>query len=269
METPVTKLGPTDLATLKPRLLARAQTLHSELGLSPHADLSPMSLVEEVLEAAERWGTVCAAGNSRELEAWLLARLESHVRERWNDRVSHYCDMLMGFGRLRWRIWELPSSEVELADLISGAWAKAQTNRLQFEGASEGEFVNWLYRILEHHVQDVIRTLNAKKRGGGRRHESLDAAMQESSGRLGALLADVGQSTPSSSVRREEWWARALAEIQCLLSPQREYIVLWIQGLSPNEIAAELALSKEDIASLHLKSIRLLRKRMQSLKGGW
>ena len=137
-------------------------------------------------------------------------------------------------------------------------------NRGSFRGSSEGEYVVWLQRILENHARDQIDRAFAGRRDARREVEN---AVDNTSRRIENLLVDPAQSTPSKPMRREELASRIYAEIDRLPSPQREAVVLTLQGLTRAEVATELVPVK-DVSRLILHGLKTLRERLNDVKGG-
>src|SRR5579871_3501174 len=89
-------------------------------------------------------------------------------------------------------------------------------------GGSPG--LAWLRRVLANNLGDEIRKLTAAKRDRGR-ERSLEAALEESSARLGRWLA-AEQSSPSAPLQREEQALRLARALAALPEAQREALVL-------------------------------------------
>src|SRR6516225_11525681 len=101
----------------------------------------------------------------------------------------------------------------DASDVVQQTLLEAYAKRDQFRG-SEAEHAAWLRQILAHNLADALRAFGQAKRDAGR-ERSIEAAIQESSARLGAWLA-AEQSSPSQRVQRHEEAVRlaeALAEL--------------------------------------------------------
>ena len=173
-----------DLEYFRPKLETHAQKLHQSLGLSPRPDLAPAILVGGAMSRAVRIQATYEGETPGELVRWLLTQLGNHTKEKWNDAVADYLSMLEGYARIRWPLWDLPPQRLDPSDLVSDAWAKAESQRHTFRGRSEGEYVVWLQTILENHALDEIDRHNNAKKRDRQRERSLEAAVHDSSARL-------------------------------------------------------------------------------------
>jgi RNA polymerase sigma-70 factor (ECF subfamily) len=255
-----------ELERFRPGLLSHARQLHTSLGISPRPELAPERLVEGALAQVLRPQTTCERDGEEALGAWLARLLEEHVKSAWNDAVAEYLGMLSGYARVRWRAWGLPARRLDPADLVGEAWAKAMKHRGSFRGGSEGEYVVWLQRILENHARDQIDREFSQGRDVRR---EVEAAVEQTSARLEKFLLDPKASTPSKPLRREELAARIYAEIDRLPSPQREAVVLTLQGMTRAQVAAELAPAPAgNVSKLILLGLQTLRDRLKDVEGG-
>src|SRR4051812_28781155 len=89
-------------------------------------------------------------------------------------------------GRLR--------SQLDPSDIVQQTLLQAVRNAAQFRGNSEQEYVGWLRAILANEIAASVRAfLGTEKRDLGR-VQSLQAALDQSSARLEAVLADCSAS---------------------------------------------------------------------------
>jgi RNA polymerase sigma-70 factor (ECF subfamily) len=147
------------------------------------------------------------------------------------------------------------------SDVVQQTLLKAHQNCAQFRGRTAPEQSVWLRTILVHSLVDAARKL-APRRDGGRREQSLEAALDESSQRLGSLLA-ADQSSPSAAAAREEQLLLLADALASLPDDQREAIELrHLEGLSMAEIAQRMNRSKAAVGGLLQRGLRGLRQSM-------
>jgi RNA polymerase sigma-70 factor (ECF subfamily) len=122
----------------------------------------------------------------------------------------------------------------------------------------------YLRRVLANNLNDEIRKLHTGRRDV-RREQSLEAAIEQSSLNLEALLAG-DDSLPGARIEREERALALAAALSKLPEAQREAIVLqhW-HGRSLAEIAEELGRTRHAVAGLIRRGMRQLRAEIQSL----
>ena len=128
----------------------------------------------------------------------------------------------------------------------------------QLRGRAEAEVLAWLRKALAHNLADEVRRLTADKRAAIR-EESLQAALEQSSARLGAWLA-AEQSSPSRLAERQEQSVRLAAALARLPDKQRQAVELrHLQGLSLAEVAAEMDTTKTAVVGLLHRGVEKLR----------
>lgn len=126
---------------------------------------------------------------------------------------------------------------------------------------SEDELLPWLRKILAHNLGDEIRRVTARRRDV-KRDQSLEAAMEQSSARLGAWLHSQ-QSSPSQRASANEDLARLAAALAALPDDQRSAVELHhLQGLPLSQIAEQLGRSSEAVASLLYRALRRLKQHL-------
>src|SRR6516162_10162607 len=111
----------------------------------------------------------------------------------------------------------------DASDVVQQTLLEAYAKRDQFHG-SEAERPAWLRQILAHLLADALRADGQAKRDA-RRERSLEAAIQESSARLGAWLA-AEQSSPSQRAERHEDAIRFAEALSVLPEDNRDALVL-------------------------------------------
>ena len=152
-------------------------------------------------------------------------------------------------------------SKLDPADVVQQTLLEACQAPAQFDGRSEGEQKAWLRCILLRNLANAVRDLNRQKRDVSR-ERSLEAALEDSSARLEALLA-AEQSSPSERAARNEE-LRALADaLGRLPEDQRQAVELHhLHGLPLAEIAGRMNRSKGAVAALLFRGLRKLREHL-------
>lgn len=149
--------------------------------------------------------------------------------------------------------------KLDPSDIVQQTIAEAFERQDQFHGQTDAEMAGWLRQILAHNMADVLRRFGAAKRDIAR-ERSLDAAMEQSSVRLGDWLGNVASSPSQKAVRHENAVQLANALDQ-LPETQREAVVLrhW-HGLSLNQIAETLDRTPAATAGLLKRGLKRLRE---------
>lgn len=121
--------------------------------------------------------------------------------------------------------------------------------------------LQWLRRILANNLTDEVRRLHTNKRDI-RRERSLVNAIEQSSLRLEAILAD-DTSSPDEVVIRHEQVLHLADALERLPDAQRQALVLqaW-RGWSLAEIAEFMNRSPQAVAGLLKRGLRQLREDM-------
>ena len=142
------------------------------------------------------------------------------------------------------------------SDLVQQTLLKAHQNRGQFRGTSEAEQMAWLRVILANAMADAVRKISPK---AGGRERSLEAALEQSSRNLEAILA-AEQTSPCQRVIRHEQLTRLADAIAQLPDDQRQAVELrHLQGLATAEIAARMNRNVAAIGGLLQRGLRSLR----------
>src|SRR5438105_3855074 len=115
-------------------------------------------------------------------------------------------------------------AQLNPSDIVQQTLLEAYRKREQFRGHDDAELAGWLRQMLVHNLVDAGRALGRAKRDVARQR-SLEAALEDSSVRLHALLA-ADQSSPSQHALRNEEWLRVADALAHLPEPQREVIML-------------------------------------------
>src|SRR5262249_52794144 len=158
----------------------------------------------------------------------------------------------------RLQLGHRPPPGIEPSDVVQQTLLEAHQNLAQFRGQSEAELAAWLRQILAHNLADALRARGRAKRDVARQR-SLEAALEESSGRLEAWLA-ADQSSPSQRADRNEQVLRLAQALAQLPEPQREAVV-WrhLEGRSLADIARHLGRTQAAVVGLLQRGLKNLR----------
>jgi RNA polymerase sigma-70 factor (ECF subfamily) len=150
--------------------------------------------------------------------------------------------------------------KVDAADLVQETFLQAHRNFVRFQGASEGELVSWLRRILASRLAKLLRHYYGTRRRDVRLERDLADHLEQSS-----RVLDQGLLTPSSSpshraARREQ--AVLLADTLRQLAPDyREVIILrQLEGLTFPEVARRMDRSVDSVKKLWIRGLGQLRR---------
>ncbi len=149
--------------------------------------------------------------------------------------------------------------KLDPSDIVHDALLKAIAAIDQYRGETEQQLAAWLRTIL-------IRTLSNALRALGRHEDlaavSLDAALEQSSQRLAALLED-SQLSPREVASQNEQLLRLANALGQLPEDQRSVLELkYLHGCSVAEICEQTGRSKPSVAGLLFRGMRELRARL-------
>src|SRR5437867_5793619 len=120
---------------------------------------------------------------------------EGQARGRSTEQYRDYLHLLA-----RLQLGPRLAGQLDPSDVVQQALLKAHQKQHQFRGQSEEERAAWLRAILATTLADAVRRLGGKR---GEPKQPLLVALDESSSRLEAWLADQ-QPTPSEQAARHE-----------------------------------------------------------------
>jgi RNA polymerase sigma-70 factor (ECF subfamily) len=170
--------------------------------------------------------------------------------------LARYRDYLLLLARMQ--VGRPLQAKLDPSDVVQQTLLEAHRKRDQFRGQSEAELAAWLRRLLACNLIDERRALGRAKRDVDR-ERSLEAALDESSARLGAWLA-ADQSSPSAHVLRDEQALKVAAALAALPEAQAQALVLrHCQGCSLDEISQQLGRTPDAVAGLLKRGSRQLR----------
>ncbi|HKI18555.1 MAG TPA: sigma-70 family RNA polymerase sigma factor [Isosphaeraceae bacterium] len=141
-------------------------------------------------------------------------------------------------------------------DLVQQTLTRALEKRDRFRGTDDAQRAAWLRTLLSHTMIDAVRKLARS----GPAERSLEAAIEQSSARLDALLA-ADQTSPSGRFDRQERLRRLADALAALPDDQRLAVELkHLQGLALVEMARRMDRSVPAVAGLLHRGLKALRE---------
>lgn len=182
-----------------------------------------------------------AVGGDREALATLLTRHTPSLRQ-----------SLAGAVPRRWQ------SLLSVDDLLQQTFTDAVLDIERFTQREDAGFRGWLITIARRNLHDVIRMLEADKRGGGRRPLPLNDPDESHDGLLD-ILSDSSTSPSGHAARNEARTALAQA-IESLPEDHARVVRLYdLEGRSIQEVADELKRTPGAVYMLRARTHRWLR----------
>lgn len=150
-------------------------------------------------------------------------------------------------------------AKLDPSDVVQQTLLEAYDHRDQFQGTTEAQWLAWLRRALANNLADALRAL-AQERRDVARERPLDDAVQKSSARLQAALADGGP-TPLEAIEVQERAVRLAEALEQLPEAQRQALVLqhW-HGWSLAQIGEHLDRTPAAVAGLIKRGLARLRE---------
>lgn len=147
----------------------------------------------------------------------------------------------------------------DASDVVQQTMLEAHQQLAAFRGTTDGERAAWLRQMLANNLLDRDRALHRQKRDVSRQR-SLEHELEQSSARLGELLAaDV--SSPSLRAARHEEAVRLAGALAALPEAQCEALVLqhW-HGLTLAQIGERMGKTPVAVAGLLKRGLKGLRE---------
>ncbi len=191
----------------------------------------------------------------------LIRRALAGDREAVNDLLGLYRNYLQLLARTQIDMYL--ALRLNPSDIVQETMLRAFRGFPQFRGATEGELLAWLRRILARCLADQSRQHRAQRRDG-RQEVSWEADCDRSSAQLAALLADRGASPSEAAAHREQCvlLADALARLP---EDYRQVLVLrHLERADFAEVAARMGRSSAAVRMLWARALERLRSEMES-----
>ncbi len=151
--------------------------------------------------------------------------------------------------------------KVDASDMVQQAMLKAHEARGEFKGREPAELAAWLRRILAHTIANAVRDLRRAKRDIAL-ERSLEAGMEDSSGRMASWIADR-RAGPASRVAGAEQLVLVADAVAALPEAQRTAILLkHCRAMPLAEVAREMNRTPASVASLLRRGLAELRGKL-------
>ena len=149
--------------------------------------------------------------------------------------------------------------ELDPSDIVQQTLLKAHENLEGFRGRTDAELQAWLRAILSQQLAILARQRGRRSF----RTRALEAALDQSSARLEALLA-AEQSNPSQKMLRAEHLADLAMALAGLPEDQRIATELrYLRGLSVPDFARQMGRSTVSVTGLLYRGTQALRQRVR------
>ena len=153
-------------------------------------------------------------------------------------------------------------SKMDASDVAQETLLKVHQNFGQFHGATEGEFVAWIRRILANQLTDFRRRRVLSKGREAARERSLDDVVDSSSMALERLVA-ASTSSPSERAQRREQGVILADALAALDDDDRDVITLRnLKELPWADVASRMGRSSDAVRMLWTRALRRLGERM-------
>ena len=194
--------------------------------------------------------------------AELLARArqgDESARERLFARCRSYVGVVAQAQVENWM-----QAKIDASDLIQQTLLEAHRGFQGFQGATEGEWLAWLRRILSHNATDFVRQYCGTAKRQLRRERPLQAATDDDS-RRGNWEPPAGTETPSRIAIRRECELEVAEALERLPPDYREVIMLRnLQRLPFDEVARRMGRSRPATQMLWMRALRKLQESMKA-----
>lgn len=179
---------------------------------------------------------------------------DSEARERLLETYRNYL-RLMARAILTRRL----QGKADPSDVVQETLVRAHERFDQFQGASEGELLAWLRRILARHVADLARRFAENGARDVARERPLEDALDRSSRAVAKLLADPATGPSARAQRRE--MAVVVADALAELEPDHREVILLrnLEDLDWTEIAERMDRSVGAVRMLWARALPRLK----------
>jgi RNA polymerase sigma-70 factor (ECF subfamily) len=151
-------------------------------------------------------------------------------------------------------------AKVDHSDLVQQTLLEAHRGLNNFRGTTDGEWLAWLKRIVQHNAADFVRRYGKAGKRRVAREVSLDVPVGDDSQGPSRDPRDPGQTPSQIVLRREEELAISQA-VSRLPDDYQEVIVLRnLERLPFDEIAERLGRSRPAVQMLWMRAIRKLQE---------
>jgi RNA polymerase sigma-70 factor (ECF subfamily) len=153
-------------------------------------------------------------------------------------------------------------AKFDLADIFQDAHLRIQGHAAALEGRTAAERQAYAEKAKKSALTDAVRYFKTRKHCAAR-ERSLEDKPEDASAPLGQVLA-ASQTSPSQKAVKAEEFARLASALNDLPPRQREAVQLHhLQGLTLEETAGQMGLSKDAVAGLLFRALKTLRRYFQ------
>lgn len=192
----------------------------------------------------------------------LLARLRQGDGSALGPLLEIYRNYLSLFARVQ--IGDRMRAKVDVEDLVQETFMEAHRGIVAFRGATVGEFLAWLRRIVVAVLANQIRRYYGTKRRDVRLEQSLAAAADASWCKIDGGLVDPGTSPSQHASKREQGVLLADA-LAALPGDYREVIILrQLEDLPFPEVARRMGRTVDSVKNLWVRGLGRLRREMDT-----
>jgi RNA polymerase sigma-70 factor (ECF subfamily) len=184
-------------------------------------------------------------------------RLIQEAKTGRDQALGDLLDLYRNYLRLlaRLEIGHRVQAKLDASDIVQETFLEAHRHFGNFNGKSEGEFVQWLRMILAARVANTLRHYLGTQGRDVRREEGAVLNLDHSSMQIDQFLAASISSPSQQAVRRER--AVLLADaLEELPSDYREVLTLrHFQGLPFPDVAQAMGRSVDSVQKLWLRAL--------------
>jgi RNA polymerase sigma-70 factor, ECF subfamily len=157
-------------------------------------------------------------------------------------------------------------AKVDASDIVQETLIEAYRDFASFQGASEGEWLEWLRRILHNNAANFVRRYRGTAKRQARREQPIGSPGGSSAAYGAAEPVDGGESPSQHLLRAER--ALQLADALARMAPDhREVIVLRnLQRLPFQDVAGRMDRSLPAVQMLWKRAILKLREELSGLR---
>jgi RNA polymerase sigma-70 factor (ECF subfamily) len=184
-------------------------------------------------------------------------RLVAAARRGEADALGRLVEPYRNYLRLlaRLEVGRRLQTKLDASDLVQETFLQAQRAFPDFRGASQGELLQWLRRILASRLSKTVR----RYFGTQRRDLDVERDLGRSSRALQGILV-ASQTSPSGGAGRSEQAVRLANAVERLAPDYREVIVLRnLRGLPFRDVAEVMGRSRDSVHKLWARALDKLR----------
>lgn len=154
-------------------------------------------------------------------------------------------------------------AKVDASDLVQQTLMEAHRDFERFQGATEGEWLAWLRRILAHNTADFVRRYRGTAKRATQREIAAPVKRADQSTFFAFGEPADSMETPSQQLARRDDQLAISAALETLSPDHREVIVLRnLERLSFEEVAERMGRTRPAVQMLWMRAIKKLQEQM-------